>query len=138
MDPNTQNTPTTPIQPVAQAPLTPASPQPVAAPAPVQPPMPSQMDPGHVETKSNMLLYIMIGLLLLILIALSGLFFYRQFAAATNAPIKETVTVPTQPPVTPTIVVPTYSSPEETDVMGVDVGDVDSQLKIIQDDINKL
>ncbi len=91
---------------------------------------------GHVE-KSSKLLYAFIGVLLLILIALIGLFFYNQLSDATTA--ENEINVPTTlPQASPTVVVPTYASEEETEVMGVDVGAVDSQLQIIEKDINQL
>lgn len=90
---------------------------------------------GHVE-KSNKLLYLFIGLLLVILLGLIGLFFYNQLSDATAA--ENSIEIPTTIPVTPTVVIPTYASEEEKEVMGVEVGAVESQLNIIEQDVNKL
>ena len=90
---------------------------------------------GHVE-KSNKMLYLFIGLLLVILIGLIGLFFYNQMYQAKAAESK--IVIPTTEQVSPTVVIPTYASQEEQDVMGVDVGSVDSQLNIIEKDVNKM
>ncbi len=93
---------------------------------------------GRVEkSNSNVLIYLFIGVLIVILLGLMGLFFYNRLSAATSAESK--IVVPTtEPKATPTVVIPTYSSAEEKEVMGVEVGAVDSQLNIIENDMNKL
>lgn len=109
---------------------------------PLNPPTPGHtvvqpVQTGSVEKKSNVLLYIFIGVLIIVLITLMGLFFYNRLSETTSAENK--IIVPTSEPLaTPTVVIPTYSSQEEKDAMGVEVGGVDSQLQIIEQDINKL
>lgn len=166
MDPFSKNTtnPTTstpdappagaaPASPMPQSSAEPVTPTPTAPPSMSATPAPTTsvapvlgnsaasasaaapMQTGHVE-KSNKLLYLFIGLLLVILVGLIGLFFYNQMYAATAAENK--IVVPTTMQATPTVVVPTYASEEEKEVMGVEVGEVGSQLKIIEEDVNKL
>ncbi len=127
-NPPTQNPVVTPVTPV-----TPATPTMMP---PSMPPETPPMQTGHVE-KSHKMLYLIIGVLLLILIALAGLFFYNQISNVTSA--ENNIVVPTAgPDIRPSIVIPTYASEEETEVMGVEVGAVDSQLNIIENDVNKL
>lgn len=147
INPNNTQPPAAPINPASTADNPPVpSPSAVVATTattpPLNPPVPGNnvtqpMPTGSVEKKSNALLYIFIGVLIIVLIALMGLFFYNRLAETTSAENK--IVVPTtEPMATPTVVIPTYSSQEEKDAMGVDVGGVDSQLQIIEQDINKL
>lgn len=125
-----------PVSPVVPAtPVEPAKPIDMSSVATPAPAVPMDQTAG-VKTKSNNMIYIVIAILIAILLGLAGLFFYRQFSSATNKQAE--INVPTPVAATPTIVVPTYASPEEKDVMGIDVGNVDSQLKIIEDDVKKL
>ncbi|CAN5118726.1 hypothetical protein BH09PAT2_BH09PAT2_09600 [soil metagenome] len=135
--PDTATPPTTSIS--SQPPRVVSVVTPTTTPPQTNPPQTNPMQMGHVE-KSSKLLYGFIGLLLLILIALIGLFFYNRFSAATSAKenINNIVVATTEPQATPTVIIPTYGSQEEKDVMGVEVGDVDSQLNIIEKDTNKL
>lgn len=147
VNPNNTQPPTAPNNPVPQvdSPPMPSASAVVATTSttpPLNPPMPGNnvsqpIQTGSVEKKSNALLYVFIAVLIIVLLALMGLFFYNRLSETTSAENK--IVVPTTEPMsTPTVVIPTYSSPEEKDAMGVEIGGVDSQLQIIEQDINKL
>ena len=131
----TAETPVAPAEPeVSTAPATPdASADMSAEPAP----QPMAPDVGYTETKSSKLVYILVGLLLVILLSLVGLFFYKQMTSApaetqiSPSPVQTSPTVAVSPTVTP-------ANEEEADLQQIDIPDVDQDLQQIESDLNQL
>ena len=120
---NNPNTPTSSVPPVPPAPPPPAPP-PVA---------PSQPSPTQ-EAKSNgkVVLFIVAGILLLIVLG-AIYFMAQQFRSSSQQ--KPTPT-PTQVP-TPTST-PTPTPLSEKDIDTIDLGNLDADLKNIEDDVKQL
>ncbi len=100
-------------------------------------PQPVSPDVGYTETKSSKLVYILVGLLLVILLSLVGLFFYKQMAAApaetqiTPSPVQVSPTVEVSPTVTPV-------NEEEADLQQIEIPDIDQDLQQIESDLDQL
>ncbi|QQS43297.1 hypothetical protein IPM65_03990 [Candidatus Roizmanbacteria bacterium] len=100
-------------------------------------PQPVYPDVGYTETKSSKLVYILVGLLLLILLSLVGLFFYKQMAAApaetqiSPSPVQVSPTVEVSPTVTPV-------NEEEADLQQIEIPDIDQDLQQIESDLDQL
>jgi|GEM_PF-6323925 len=90
-------------------------------------------DFGYTETKSNKLLYIFVFVLVVVLLSLVGLFFYKQFISTTaEQPIQEVApTVAVSPVVTP-------ANEEEAELDQIEIPDIDKELQDIQQDIKQL
>lgn len=153
MDPNKTDKPETPadatvvpVVPPVTPPTTspeaigqviPAEPTPEAAPPAVIPPTPEVKSSGgdefgYAETKSNKLLYIFVFVLVVVLLSLVGLFFYKQYMNTTTQ-------------VEPVIKEPVEASPtsapaieEESELNQIEVPDIDQELSDIQKDIEQL
>jgi len=100
-------------------------------------PQPVAPDMGYTETKSSKLVYILVAVLLVILLSLVGLFFYKQMMTVPS----ETQLSPTPAQVSPTEVVSPTVTPaneEEADLQQIDIPDVDQDLQQIESDLNKL
>ncbi len=142
----TKGTPQTPIgmppQPVVPpqdahtppvSPATPVTPETVAVPVQAHDDIPVPEEVGYTESKSNKLMILFTVIMALILFALVGLFFYRQFMIL--APSKTSVT-PTKAPVTATNTpVPVEDA---TDLDAVEIPNIDTELKEIDADLKEL
>lgn len=130
--------PAAPAETPVTSPEQETSPEPAAAPDMSAEPAPQPMpDVGYTETKSSKLVYILVGLLLVILLSLVGLFFYKQMAG-TSA---ETLVSPTPVQVSPTDVISPTVTPvneEEAALQQIDIPDIDQDLQQIESDVDQL
>lgn len=87
---------------------------------------------GYTETKSNKLLYIFVFVLVVVLLSLVGLFFYKQFTNTTaqvEPVVEEPVAVsPTSAPATE----------EESVLNQIEIPDLNQELSDVQKDIEQL
>ncbi len=130
-------TPTTPDA-YSSAPSTDSGLTPPAQP-PIQDPTTPQ-DPGYAQTKSHNMMFIIIGIVVLVIISLVVLFFYRQFTGMIGGaddvtPSPVAVTSPTEPPVSPTV---TPVNEEEAELQQIDLSPIDESLDDIEKDIGDL
>ncbi len=144
--PAAEPTPTTEPVPPAESPAVPAEPETPAAPAEAETatdmsaepsPQPIAPEVGYTETKSNKLVYILVGILLVILLSLVGLFFYKQMSAAPA----ETQISPSPVQVSPTDIVSPTATPaneEEAALQQIDIPDIDQDLQQIESDVDQL
>lgn len=131
-------TPEAPVTPAEQdAPATPVTPEQPSDMSGEPVPQPMAPDVGYTETKSSKLVYILVGILLVILLSLVGLFFYKQMTATPA----ESQLSPTPAQVSPTSVVSPTVTPvndEEAELQQIDIPDIDEDLQQIESDLNKL
>ena len=141
--------PTAATAPTAEIPaVTPAVPvQPMTSPVESVPPVvpPTQdanapQDPGFAQTKSHNMMFILIGIVILVLVSLVVLFFYRQFTTLTDpsakvTPVPQVAVPPTTVPVSPTV---TPANAEEKELQSIDLGEVDTELTNIEKDLTDL
>ncbi|PIZ62866.1 hypothetical protein COY16_03325 [Candidatus Roizmanbacteria bacterium CG_4_10_14_0_2_um_filter_39_13] len=94
---------------------------------------PSGDDFGYTETKSNKLLYIFVFVLVVVLLSLVGLFFYKQFTSTTaGQPVQEVApTVAESPAAEP-------ATEEEAELDQIEIPDLDQELQDINTDIEQL
>ncbi len=109
-----------------------------ATPPPSVPPTPA--DPGYAQTKSHSMMFVVIGIIVLVVVSLAVLFFYRQFtnmtgSEATMSPSPQAAVSPTKPPISPTV---TPANAEEKELQQIDIGEVDTEFKNIEKDITDL
>lgn len=103
-------------------------------------PEPSETPPtsvGYTETESSKLIYILVGVLVVILLSLVGLFFYKQ---TTSIPSTQPTPTPgldveetavTSPKVAP-------AAGDEAELQQIEIPDIDDELKEIENDLNQL
>lgn len=135
----TQETPpavtTAETAPAAPAEAVPADASPDITPEPALQPVTPDM--GYTETKSSKLVYILVGLLLVILLSLVGLFFYKQMttvpsdAQLSPSPAQVSPTSAISPTVTP-------ANDEEAELQQIDIPDIDEDLQQIDRDLEQL
>lgn len=137
-----------PVIPVGTTPVAPEPAQPTTptdmsqTPPPVTPPQNpgSPQDPGYAQTKSHNMMFIIVGIVVLVIISLAVLFFFRQFTSMTDqgadtTPSPQAMTSPTNPPVSPTV---TPANAEEEELQQIDLGEIEEELSNIEKDITEL
>lgn len=89
---------------------------------------------GYTETKSNKLLYIFIFVLVVVLLSLVGLFFYKQFTSTTSDKTSQGVspTVAVSPVVTEPV------TEEDAELDQIEIPDLDQEMQDINEDIEQL
>lgn len=89
---------------------------------------------GYTETKSNKLLYIFIFVLVVVLLSLVGLFFYKQFTSTTSDETSQGVspTVAVSPVVTEPV------TEEDAELDQIEIPDLDQEMQDINEDIEQL
>ncbi|MDP4011223.1 MAG: hypothetical protein Q8P72_03275 [Candidatus Roizmanbacteria bacterium] len=125
---------TTP-EPIAQVIPSESTPE-VVPPADI-PPTPEVKSPegdqfGYTETKSNKLLYVFVFVLVVVLLSLVGLFFYKQYMNTTAQ---------VEPVVEPTVAVSPTVAPateEETELNQIEIPNLDQEMQDINKDIEQL
>lgn len=137
MDPNTQPPQQPPMQPPQPEVV---QPQPVQQPSMPVPPQQPVASVGEVKKESHALVTILIIVLIIAMIAISGLFFYRQFtqsSAETTTGAQPKDFLPTS---TPKIAIPTTApqTDEQKEAEAVQIGDIDKNMKAIEADVNGL
>jgi len=87
----------------------------------------------YTETKSNKLIYIFVFVLVVILLSLVGLFFYKQYLNTTGSSNTPTAqpTIVASPSVLP-------STEEETELNQIEIPDLDQELQDVEEDIEQL
>ncbi|PIZ64249.1 hypothetical protein CO051_01005 [Candidatus Roizmanbacteria bacterium CG_4_9_14_0_2_um_filter_39_13] len=122
-------------EPIAQVIPSESTPE-VVPPADI-PPTPEVKSPegdqfGYTETKSNKLLYVFVFVLVVVLLSLVGLFFYKQYMNTTAQ---------VEPVVEPTVAVSPTSAPateEESELNQIEIPDLDQEMQDINKDIEQL
>lgn len=115
------------------------NPAPVSPTAPVAPDQTDAGAPasgdnfGYTETKSNKFLHIFIFVLVVVLLSLVGLFFYKQFTSTTSDKTNQGVapTVAVSPVVEPT-------TEEDAELDQIEIPDLDQEMQDINEDIEQL
>lgn len=90
-------------------------------------------DFGYTETKSNKLLYIFVFVLVVVLLSLVGLFFYKQYTNTTSPQQAEEVQ--------PSLAVSPTTEPKSEEAVELDqieIPDLDTELQDIEKDIEQL
>jgi hypothetical protein len=126
--------PQSPVTPPEQ-PITPAVPESVLPPEDASAAIPAPADVGYTETESNKLVYVFIGVLVVILLSLVGLFFYKQYTGNPSASVTPTPVLDKAVEESSTV---TPVNAEESDAQGIDIPDVDEELKEIDTDLKAL
>jgi|GEM_PF-2376312 len=135
MPDKTINTPETPVTPEVAVETAPVE-VPVAPPE-AAPQAPVSQDPGFIETESNKLVYVLVAVLVIILLSLVGLFFYKQYMATTEPAVTPTPAMEKSvaPAESATV---TPANAEEADLQEIVVPDIDEEMKAIDTDLNQL
>ena len=116
------------------------SPVPISPEAPVVPDQTDASTPssgdnyGYTETKSNKLLHIFIFVLVVVLLSLVGLFFYKQFTSTTSDKASQVVapTVAVSPVVTEPV------TEEDAELDQIEIPNLDQELQDINADMEQL
>lgn len=134
MEPNIQNTPTTPIQPPQQ---TPVVNQPIASTTPETLIMPATPITSPPPEKSNKMLFLILAVLIITVVGIGGLFFLtNKQNPAQEAKIAAPIVVPQVSP-SPTPTLQPTQTPEQA-LQEVTIEDAASDITDINADISQL